>query len=89
MSEERVCPRCGKDFEPGREEYMDPKMHGWPVFTGEQNDDGIDLWKLLLCVDATDEQIEAYKEARQEANVQRGGIVARGLPKGETVDGGE
>jgi len=85
-SEFLVCSRCGKDFEVGREEYMDPKKHGWPVDTGEVKD-GVAIWKLLLCGDATDEDIAAYKKAREAADGQDQGIVSRGL-KTEGADGG-
>lgn len=80
-----ACQRCGKDFEIGREEYMDPTKHGWPISTGEMTDDGVAIWKLLLCADATDEQIAAYKKAREGIAAQRQGIIAKGFVK---EDGG-
>jgi len=87
-SEFLVCERCGKDFEIGREEYMDPKKHGWPVPTGRKNEDGVDLWELRLCANATEEEIAAYKKARAAAASQEQGIVARGFPEDGEGDGG-
>lgn len=86
-SEFLVCPRCGKGFEVGREEYMDPKKHGWPVNTGEVKD-GVAVWKLLICAEATDEEIAAYKAVRKEVSGQRDGIVARGFGAEEADAGG-
>ena len=79
-SEFLVCERCGKDFEIGREEYMVP--------TGRKNEDGVDLWELRLCADATEEEIAAYKKARAAAASQEQGIVARGFPEDGEGDGG-
>jgi hypothetical protein len=74
---EKVCPRCGKVFGEGREAYFDPRKHGWPVPTGK-NADGVDLWKVLLCADATPEQVAAYRAVKQDQAV---GIRAVGFGK--------
>ena len=66
MGEKKVCPRCGKGFDEGREEYADPTKHGWPVPTGQKNADGFDVWKVLLCADATPEQVAAYRDVKQD-----------------------
>ncbi len=66
MGETKVCPRCGKDFEEGREEYLDPKKQGWPIPTGQKNAEGYDLWKVLLCGDATPEQVAEYRGIKRD-----------------------
>jgi hypothetical protein len=57
---------------------MDRDKHGWPVSTGATDKEtGAPLWKLRLCIDASPQEILAYRKIKKG---QADGIKSQGFP---------
>jgi hypothetical protein len=57
---------------------MDRDKHGWPVSTGATDKEtGAPLWKMRLCIDASPQEILAYRKIKKG---QADGIKSQGFP---------
>jgi len=68
------CPKCGKQFT--GDDAGPETIHGWP----EKNDPpeldeetGAEKWHFVTCADATDAQVQVYRNAKEFIRRMSGG----------------
>lgn len=70
------CEICRMKFKD--ESKLPRDRHGWPVPTGATDKEtGAPVWKLRLCIDASPQEILAYRKIKKD---QEDGIRSKGFP---------